>query len=450
MRGSILGVAGARGLAWARQHVWLAVVVVIALAALLVWAGYRVVTERIARSHMRAASEALDRREWSEARTHLSACLRTWPDSPEAHLLAARAARRLELLNEASEHLDECKRLEGRETRAWQVEHALLRVHLGDLAGTEAFLREAVAQDDPDSVEILDVLAAALILDHRGPEAHRCLDELLRRRGDDFDVLVRHAETAERQGWNDVAAGSLQKAVDLRPGASSARLSLAQKLIVIGRHADALKHLEYLREEDPDNPAVVFALARCLAWKGQKQQAAKLLDGLLANEPDNPTVLSERGWLCLELDRPAEAEPYLRRAHSLAAPNQVLLTRLANCLRLLGKHDEARRYREEAERLRADTVRSLLLAHRIREEKPTTPGPYYELARLHLRLGQDAEALHYFNKALTKDPNHRPTHEALTQFYTRTGNFAKAAQHRLRSQGPGVRKQQQGSRDTPP
>jgi predicted Zn-dependent protease len=436
MRAGFLGAAWARLFAWRRQHPWQAALGLVLLAALLGWAGYRAWRYFAARADLGAAQQALNRHQWSEARTHLAACLRTWPDSPEAHLLAARAARRLQLLGEAAEHLDACDRLRG-DPQATRVERALLRVQRGDLASAETFLCDAVARDDPDAAEILDVLATALLLERRVPEAHRCLDDLLRRRPDDFELLVRHATTAQNQAWHSVAAESLGKAVALRPEDHEVRLTLAQELVTIGRYADAQEHLACLRRKEPDNPAVVFTLARCLAWQGQKQQAAKLLDGLLAAEPNNVTLLAERGWLCLELDQPAEAEPFLRRAQSLAKPDQVILTRLADCLRLLGKNDEARQYREQAERLRADTVQAAQLSKRIREERPVDPNLCHQLAGVYLRLYQEENALYYFEKALEQDPHHRPTHESLAAYYARTGDLGRAAYHKRQlRQGP--------------
>jgi predicted Zn-dependent protease len=435
VRGQFLKSAVARLLAWRRRHPWQAIAGLILLAALLGWAGYRGSWYFVARAHYRAAQQALDRHEWSQARSQLQACLRTWPDKPAVHLLAARAARRLERLEEAKEHLDACERLQGGESRATEVERALLRVHRGDLAAVEGWLRTRVAEDDPDTVEILDILSTALILDYRAAEAHQCLDELLRRQPDNFDILLRHALTAQAQAWYSVAVESLQKAVDLRPEADGARLSLAQNLVTLGRYGDALPHLTSLRERQPDEPDVLLTLARCLAGQGQQNQAVELLDQLLARQPDNYAALGERGWLCVELDRPAEGESYLRRAQALAPPDQALLIRFSDCLRLLGKDEEARRYREEADRLRADTLQALSLTKRIREESPNDPDLCHELGCILLRLGKQSDALRFFQKALKANPNHRPTHESLTALYEGVGDFERAAYHR-RQLGP--------------
>lgn len=425
-----MGGAGARLVAWKRRHPWLTAGGLVVLAALLGGAGYRGGWYLWARSDYRAAREAVDRHAWREARQHLEASLRSRPDNPDAHLLAARAARRLELLDEAEEHLGACERLQGGETQGTRVERALLRVHRGDLAGAEDFLRACVARDDPDAVEILDILSAALILNYRVAEAHRCLDDLLRRQPDHFDALVRRGWTAQSQSWYPLAAESLQKALDLRPDADNVRLSLAEIQVVLGRFSDAQGHFERLRERQPDNPSVLFGLARCLAGTGQKEQAVELLDRLLAEHPDDWKALGERGWLSVQLDRPAEGEPYLRRAEALAPPDLPLLIRLSDCLSLIGKQDEAREYRNKADRLKADIQRAGQLGDLIREKSPDDPDLRHELACILLRLGKQQDALHWFRTALDKNPKHRATHESLAAFYEKVGAFDQAAYHR--------------------
>jgi predicted Zn-dependent protease len=420
-----------------RRHLWLTVAGLVALAALLGSAGYHGSRYFLARSHFRAAQQALDRHAWEEARNHLEVCLRGWPDSPDVHLLAARAARRLELFVEADNHLDTCQRLQGGQTQATRVERALLRVHRGDLAGAESFLRDCVARNDPDAVEILDILSAALILNYRVAEAHRCLDDLLERQPDHFHALVRRGWTAQNQAWYPLAVESFQKALALRPDVDAVRLSLAEIEVVLGRFSDAQEQFEYLLERQPKNPSVLFGLARCLAGRGQKEQARQVLDRLLADHPDDWKALGERGWLLVELDRPAAAETDLRRAESLAPPDLPLLIRLADCLRLLAKHDEARAFRDKADRLKVDIQRAGYLGDLIREKRPNDPALRHELACILLRMGKQQDALHWFQTALEKEPTYRPTHESLAAFYAKVGAFKQAAYHQRLLQGLG-------------
>jgi tetratricopeptide (TPR) repeat protein len=425
-----LGGAGAKLLAWKQRHQRMTFGGLVLLAACLGWAGYLGGWYCWARGHFRAAQQALDRHAWADAREHLEACLRGWPHNPAAHLLAARAARRLELLDLAEEHLAACQHFQGGPAQSTKVELALVRVHRGDLAGAEEFLRTCVNQDDPDAVEILDILSAALILNYRVHDAQQCLDDLLRRQPDHFHALVRRGWTAQSMSRYPDAVKYLEKALALRPDADAVRLSLAEIQVAIGRLADAQTHFEQLHVRQPDNPSVLFGLARCLAGRGPKKQALELLDRLLKEHPNDWKALGERGWLSVELDRPAEAETYLRRAESLAPPDLPLLVRLSDCLRLLGKDEEARAYQDKADRLKADFQRAASLGDQIREKSPNDPALRHELACILLRLGKQQDALHWFQSALDKDPVHRPTHKSLAAFYDKVGAFEKAAHHR--------------------
>src|SRR5262249_37526335 len=167
-----------------------------------------------------------------------------------------------------------------------------------------------------------------------------------------------------------------------------------------------------------------------LAGRNQNVEAIGLLDRLLAVYPNDWKALSERGWLAVQLDRVSEGETYLRRAYSLAPPDLQLLVRFTDCLRLVGKQEEASTFREQMIRLKADIQRAGQLGDLIRDQSPNDPAPRYELACILLRTGKEQDALHWFRTALEKDPNHRPTHEALAAFFEKVGATEQAAQHR--------------------
>lgn len=434
MGAGFLGGSGQRFAEWKRRHPKFIVGGLLTLALLLAIAGWWSWSHFAAESRLQAVRAAVAQRDWIEAESDLDSYQRLRPNDPAGLLLAAKISRRRSRLNEAKAEIDAAEIRLGYETMGVKVERALLRLQRGDLDGTEEFLRDAVNKDPDDAVEILDLLSEALIRDLRVADAQACLDELLRRNPDDFDMLVRHGFAADSQGLFAVAAESLKKAVALRPEAQEARLSLVQALITSAQYDEARKHLTELRRTDPKNPAVQFAQARCMAYQGEKEQAAKLLDEMIAAEPDNPLLLGERGWISLELDRPAEAEPLLRRAKSHAPHDKAILTHLANCLRLLGKPDEARPLLDEAKRITEETQKTSLLNRQILEEKPKTPQPYYELGAAYARLDQQKLALHYLQKALQKDPRYAPAHEALAALYKSVGDYDRAAIHRQQAE----------------
>ncbi len=106
-------------------------------AGLSTWADYSV----------KAGESALARRDFQAARVHLANYLRVVPSSAWGHLLAAQAARRAGLLDEAEAHLNHCRHL-GADPDAVAVQRALLIVQRGDL-DPEPFLLDRVSQNDP-------------------------------------------------------------------------------------------------------------------------------------------------------------------------------------------------------------------------------------------------------------------------------------------------------------
>src|SRR5438309_10884330 len=66
-----------------------------------------------ARAHVAEARRALARRDFAPARAHLELCLQVWRDRPDLHLLAAQAARQAGDFEEALDHLNQCRELQG-------------------------------------------------------------------------------------------------------------------------------------------------------------------------------------------------------------------------------------------------------------------------------------------------------------------------------------------------
>ena len=433
-----MGAIRARLADWRVRHPQLTIWGLIAVVALLCWAGYRGVQHYNARSHYQAAREAVERRDWKAARESLKEAMLIRPDWPETYLLAARVERRLEHLDEAKRHLDTCQRLQGMETQGIKVERALLRVHAGELAAVEKFLRDCIERDDPDTVEILDILSAAYEINYREAEAQRCLDELLRRKPDHFDALVRRGRTARNMGWYEDAIQYYERALAIRQDVDSVRLAAAELQVGFGRFAQAREHLERLREREPQNPAILFGLARCAVGLGESDKALKLFNQLLDANPDNWMVLNERGKLAVQRDRPADGLPDLIAADSLTPPDTAP-TDLVSCLQQLGKHDEARKYQDKVNRILAARKRAAELGDLIRDKAPNDPELRYELGRVLLRLGKQKDAVHWLRSAVEKDPAHRKSHEALAEFFESVRAFEQADYHRRILQGlPGA------------
>src|ERR1700687_2119232 len=120
------------------------------LVVLLIAAGYVGGRQLWAGYHLRAARECVARRDFPGASTHLETCLAVWPDDGPTHLLAARCARRAARYDDAEEHLNRCRSLQGLTPEA-TLEGALLHVQRGELGDAEIYLKRTITPDNPDA-----------------------------------------------------------------------------------------------------------------------------------------------------------------------------------------------------------------------------------------------------------------------------------------------------------
>ena len=188
------------------------------------------------------------------------------------------------------------------------------------------------------------------------------------------------------------AAASLQRAVELRPGFDSALGHLATALLQVGREREALLAFRRLSASADDPIARRFYLAQALKMEGKPEEAEKELGRLLVLAPQMARarallgeLLSNRGMfeeaarhltLAVEVFPPAfqqltvvkrmtEADrPLVDRMRGLAErPGLDVFPRINVHFALgkayddLGDYAEAMRHCEEANRLRAMSVR---------------------------------------------------------------------------------------------
>lgn len=409
----------------------LTILTLLVLLSMVGWAGGR---RLWVEHHLRMAQEAADRRDFAEARAHLALCLQARPNSGRVRFLAARTARRAGELDLAREHLRVCRQL-GYEPREVELEWAFLGARRGLFAEQEPFLWSLVEQDHPDKTLILEVLIDGYVQHFRMMRALHCLNLYLEREPENFQAWVGRGQTCERLfNWAD-AVTSYRRALELRPEDEPARLRLAKALLVLGPPHEAAVEFERLRRARPDDPEVLLGLARCRRQQGQLKEAGRLLDELTSRHP-NAAILLERGRLALNAADPEDAERWLRKAAAQAPCDRETRFALYECLKQRGKEDEARECFAILERLDADLKRIDWLTRQM-QQTPYDPALYHEAGVLCLRNGSEAEGVRWLNLALRYDPGHRPSHEALADYYEKAAKPEQAARHRQLAQQPG-------------
>jgi len=403
--------------------------VVLVIALVLVGGAVAWVPSLRADYHLRNARHALDARDYDRADAELTRHLEFRPASAEGHFLLARLSRRMGRVPRAREHLD-AARAAGFGEDAVALERHLLRAQDGDFGGAEAVLRRAI-ENPAERFYVFEALSQGYTKTYRLSEARYCLNRMLEDEPENVYALVRRGWVLERLGDFEAAREDYRRAAVLRPDNLSARRRLADNLFYVARNAsEAVDHYEAVWRESPDDPVVGVNLAQCRLQLGRPDEARALLDELLAAHPDDVAVLVERGKLAVDEDRCEQGEAWLRRALERDSSSLSACHELARCLDRRGRSEEAARYRQRFESLKAERAKLDTLVARAGQQ-PGDAALRCEVARLFRLFGEPQEAERWLAAALRIDPRYRPAHEALAECYERRGEREMAARHKL-------------------
>jgi tetratricopeptide (TPR) repeat protein len=380
-----------------------------------------------AAKHYRAAREALARGDYSQAQQHLARCAKVWFWGAETRLLRARAARMAREYDRAESYLHDCEELGG-PPEAIVLERELRRAQQGDLTSAEKQLVGRVLRGDPDTVLILEVLTPAYLANYQFLEAQECVKRWLEREPDRVRAWTYRAQVFDLMKNRDEALTSYRRIVQLDPDNLQARLTLAGLLTDLAPQ-EAVDCFGYVRDRQGDSPDLLTGLARCRLNLGQPDEARRLLDGVLAGQPNHWAALSERARLAQQTESAEEAEKWFRRAAAIKPYEQDVLHGLHNCLVQAGKKREAAEVWARVVRVKADLDRVSDLTRQV-AKRPHDPALRCEVGTILMRNGLEKEGLGWLATALAEDPRHAATHQALADYYERTGDAERAAEHR--------------------
>jgi tetratricopeptide (TPR) repeat protein len=381
-------------------------------------------------SQLHAARSDLARYHPEAAQGHLASCLRVWPGSVEAHLLASRAARQRGDFGEAEQQLRACQRLLDGTSDDVALEWALLQAAGGNLDEVEQFL-QARTDETPELARLVwEALAEGYIRRYRILDAMACLDHWLQL--DPDNLRARELRGLAYQNGKSAVKGAddFQRVLEQDPTREDTRWRLVLCLLSMGSYDQALGHLEQIARRRPDDPEVQVRVARCHSMLGRGDQARQLLDAVLAAHPEHGLALRTRGQLALADRQPERAERWLREAARLWPNDYQAQWLLYQALQQQNKGEEAKAQLARTEEVKDRAERLGELTSRKLSEQPLDPALHYEMGVLLLRSGQPAAAENWLLRALSLDPDYRPAHAALADYYAGRGDAGRAAEHR--------------------
>ncbi len=407
------------------------------LVAALAVGGWQLNGYWTVRQHRHAAEEALAHYDFDTARQHLAVLLELRRRDAETRLLAAQTARRAGLLDEAEGHLIAYRALPDKSPQEATLESALQLAQRGELPPqVRTYLEGLLDVHHPASNRILEALAAGAAECYRLDEAFEWLQLLLEQEPGNVPALLKRGQMFASVGNRDAALENYRKAVDCEPEHYGARLRLAQTLLGEKEADEAAGHFERLRQQRPNEAAVLLGLARCRVQQLRQEEASQILDELLSKHPEDGSALFERGRLDLDMGRLAQAEERLRRAETLLPADNEVTYQLALCLQRREKPEEAEVCLRRMKRIEADLKRLKEEIYPLAFKNRTDPTPRVEAALICMRNGQEQEGLRWLYGALQINPNHRPAHDALADYYERHGDIEQARAHRQLGSNP--------------
>ncbi|HEY2911281.1 MAG TPA: tetratricopeptide repeat protein [Gemmataceae bacterium] len=412
-----------RVFSWRRIR-WLALALVVAgLSAPHVWAWY----------HLRAAKAALAKYDPKTARALLQSCERVWGQRPSVHLLASRAAWQSGNAEAAVTELREAQRLSGGATDDTAFEWALIQASAANVREVEEYLQRRADRFPAVAPLIWESLALGYLRVYRNPDAMVCLLAWLKNDPDNVRALELRGATYVAGQGAVLAVNDFRRVLELDPTRTDARWRFIDASITLGKYEDAAGQLELFARDQPNEPAVAVRLARCYIMVSREADARRLMDDVIAKRPDEGVCWRTLAQIELAAGRLPEAEQAIRKAADML-PNDYQAQQLYfQVLQQQGKTEDAKRQMKVAEAARDRVERLRELTGRRLGESPLDPALHYEMGKMLLDTGRAESGEKWLLTALSVDPDHRPSHEALAAYYASRGDKEKAELHRGRA-----------------
>lgn len=379
------------------------------------------------------AQSALAQDHLPRAIEHLRRTVESRPFYAEAHFLLARACRRNDDLAGWQRHLHRAEALQW-PREDLDLERRLLRAQAGSQRDPDGVLLSHLESFHRDPGLIFEAIVRGLLETYRFAEAVSWATHWLERYPDDYRAWLLRGRAFYLNRVRDQALADYRRAWELNPGQPTVRLWRASAFMATGQFSEALASFEAALQDQPNHAGALLGAANCLLVLNRKAEALARLEELLSGQPTNAGALLVRGRLELDRDAPAQALSWLQRAEAAAPHDPEILQGLVLAHRQLGHQDEAARYQRRQHEIQ-ELTRQLDDARRQTLREPDSAVRRYEAGALCLRLGQDEEAVRWFESALLIDANHQPSHHALAEWYQQQDDAKRAEEHRRKAAG---------------
>lgn len=417
-----------------RRRARRALLAALALAPLIVGAGWWARLELAVRADASEARRLVAAGKYAEARAPLERWLKARPDSAEAAFLGAKGLFAFNLFEDGFRALGRAETL-GHDPDAVARLRAITLAKLGQHDQAIPTLRRLLDASDAPDPEASEALARAYLETFQLHAAGTAIERWIREAPENPKAYLWRVQLGLRTkvGPEEIAR-DYREAIRVDPGCDEARVGLAEILIDEHKFEEARQLYEAVVARKPDDAAAELGLGLTLAGLGDEDGAIRHLERAAELAPRNVKPRIERARIDQRRGRYEAALAWLDRAVEADPSDPDARYNRGLVLTRLGREDEARADRDRATQLRKDhETLSQLLTDLF--NRPGDTQLQYDSALWLFEHGHPEEGLRWAEKVLKARPDHPETNRLLADYYEKAGNHGLANYHRLQAGG---------------
>ncbi|MCI0657159.1 MAG: tetratricopeptide repeat protein, partial [Acidobacteria bacterium] len=226
-----------------------------------------------------------------------------------------------------------------------------IRIDSGNLAQAQEDLNHALTVL-PGNLDIQSMDGEIRLREGKRSVARDRFREILRESKGSEEGYLLILQTCSRAGANREGVSWARQGVEAHPDSETLAFQQAALLERAGDFRESEKAFQALLQQYPDNAEALNYLGYMLADRGIKlEEALGLIQRAVSIQPDNPAFLDSLGWVLFRLGRAEQAESYLLRAAQGSRDDATVLEHLGDVQAKLGQHADAlKSYRRALER----------------------------------------------------------------------------------------------------
>ncbi len=196
-------------------------------------------------------------------------------------------------------------------------------------------------------------------------------------------------------GFYDEARELLEEGLRIYPDSYPLWVAMAALYETMGSHFEALEFLEEALGFFPEDDSVaLYNKALVLMRIGCYEDAREIMDGLMERSPEDPKLLTQRGYLSLEMGYPHEALHYYQKAMEIWQDDPTLDEGISIYSGLCSVYMDLGMKREALE----------IALEGLKKFPDEDPVIYHNVGAVFFEMGWRSEAIEVLKKGIEKFP----------------------------------------------